>query len=65
MPCNFYLSEEDNIILNGLVDWIEYLDDDTLHLIDFKTGKHEEKEAFEQLFGAPVKAPLMQPTPTA
>jgi cell division protease FtsH len=24
-----------------------------------------EKEAFEQLFGAPVKAPLMQPTPTA
>lgn len=49
MPCNFYLSEEDNIILNGLVDWIEYLDDDTLHLIDFKTGKHEEKETSLQL----------------
>ena len=49
MPCNFYLSEEDNIILNGLIDWIEYLDDDTLHLIDFKTGKHEEKESSLQL----------------
>lgn len=49
MPCNFYLSEKDNIILNGLVDWIEYLSDDTLHLIDFKTGKHEEKESSLQL----------------
>lgn len=49
MPCNFYLSEDDNIILNGLVDWIEYLPDDTLHLIDFKTGKHEEKETSLQL----------------
>lgn len=49
MPCNFYLSEEDNIILNGLIDWIEYLPDDTLHVIDFKTGKHEEKESSLQL----------------
>lgn len=49
MPCNFYLSEDDNIILNGLVDWIEYLPDDTLHLIDFKTGKNEEKESSLQL----------------
>ena len=49
MPCNFYLSEDDNIILNGLIDWIEYLPDDTLHLIDFKTGKHEEKESSLQL----------------
>lgn len=49
MPCNFYLSEEDNIILNGLIDWIEYLPDDTLHLIDFKTGKHEEKDSSLQL----------------
>jgi RecB family exonuclease len=49
MPCHFYLSEEDNIILNGLVDWIEYLPDDTLHMIDFKTGKHEEKESSLQL----------------
>ncbi len=49
MPCNFYLSEEDNIILNGLIDWIEYLPDDTLHLIDFKTGKKEEHESSLQL----------------
>lgn len=49
MPCNFYLSEENNIILNGLIDWIEYLPDDTLHMIDFKTGKHEEKESSFQL----------------
>ncbi len=49
MPCNFYLSEEDNIILNGLVDWIEYLPDDTLHVIDFKTGKNEESESSMQL----------------
>jgi RecB family exonuclease len=49
MNPNFYLSEDDNVILNGLVDWIEYLPDDTLHLIDFKTGKHEEKEQSLQL----------------
>lgn len=49
MPCNFYLSEDDNIILNGLIDWIEYLEDDTLHMVDFKTGKHEEKESSLQL----------------
>jgi RecB family exonuclease len=49
MNPNFYISEDDNIILNGLVDWIEYLPDDTLHLIDFKTGKHEEKEQSLQL----------------
>jgi hypothetical protein len=49
MPCNFYLSEEDNIILNGLVDWIEYLPDDTLHVIDFKTGKNEENGTSLQL----------------
>lgn len=49
MPCNFYLSEDDNVILNGLVDWIEYLPDDTLHIIDFKTGKNEEKESSLQL----------------
>ncbi|MDO8603920.1 MAG: PD-(D/E)XK nuclease family protein [bacterium] len=50
MPCNFYLSEEHNIILNGLVDWIEYLPEtDSLHLVDFKTGKVEEKESSLQL----------------
>lgn len=49
MNPNYYLSEEDNIILNGQVDWIEYLDDDTLHIIDFKTGRHEEKDGSLQL----------------
>lgn len=43
MNPNFYLSEDENIILNGLVDWIEYLPEtDSLHIIDFKTGKKEE-----------------------
>lgn len=49
MNPNYYLSKEDNIILNGQVDWIEYLDDDTLHIIDFKTGKNEESEESLQL----------------
>lgn len=50
MPCNFYISEDHNIILNGLVDWIEYLPEtDSLHIVDFKTGKHEEKEGSLQL----------------
>lgn len=49
MNPNFFLSDEENIILNGLVDWIEYLPDDTLHIIDFKTGKNEEQEASLQL----------------
>lgn len=50
MPCNFYISEDHNIILNGLVDWIEYLPEtDSLHIVDFKTGKHEEKDGSLQL----------------
>ncbi len=39
----FWLSEEDNIILCGKVDWLEYLPDtDSVHIIDFKTGKRRE-----------------------
>lgn len=50
MPPNFYLSEEDNIILCGLIDWIEYVDaDDSIRVIDFKTGKYEESEGSLQL----------------
>lgn len=38
-----WLSEEENIILCGKVDWLEYLKDtDSVHIIDFKTGKNEE-----------------------
>ncbi len=50
MNPNFYLSEDDNLILNGLIDWIEYLPKtDSLHIIDFKTGKNEENEKSLQL----------------
>jgi len=50
MNPNFFISEEDNIILNGLIDWIEYLpESDSLHIVDFKTGKKEENESSLQL----------------
>ncbi len=50
MPPNFFLSEEDNIILNGKIDWLEYIpEDDSVRVIDFKTGKNEEKEGSLQL----------------
>ena len=46
----YYLSEEENIILCGKIDWLEYLpDDDSLHIIDFKTGRNDEKENSLQL----------------
>lgn len=47
---NYYLSEEENIILCGKVDWLEYLEKtNSLHIIDFKTGKNEEAEDSLQL----------------
>lgn len=50
MNPNFFISDEHNIILNGLVDWIEYLPDtDSLHIVDFKTGKREESDSSLQL----------------
>lgn len=50
MPPNFYLSEKENIILCGLIDWLEYVEaDDSIRVIDFKTGKHEEDEDSLQL----------------
>jgi len=50
MPPNFFLSEEENIILNGKIDWMEYIpEDDSIRVIDFKTGKNEEKEGSLQL----------------
>jgi len=40
---NFYLDEKENIILCGVVDWLEYVEaDDSIRIIDFKTGKSEE-----------------------
>ncbi|MFZ5535788.1 MAG: RecB family exonuclease [Patescibacteria group bacterium] len=39
----YWLSEEDNIILCGKVDWLEYREDtDSVRIIDFKTGKFDE-----------------------
>src|SRR3989344_5927685 len=50
MPPNFYLSEDDNIILCGLIDWLEYVEaDDSIRVIDFKTGKHDASEDSLQL----------------
>lgn len=47
---NYFLSEEDNIILCGKIDWLEYLEDsDSVHIIDFKTGKGEESDDSLQL----------------
>ena len=47
---NFFLSEEDNIILCGKIDWLEYVEaDDSLRVIDFKTGKNEEERDSLQL----------------
>lgn len=45
----FWLSEEDNIILCGKIDWLEYLNDDSVHIIDFKTGKNDEDSESLQL----------------
>jgi len=57
MPPNFYLSEKDNIILSGKIDWLEYVpEDDSVRVIDFKTGKNDEKEGSLQL---PIYALLL------
>ncbi|MCX6705241.1 MAG: PD-(D/E)XK nuclease family protein [Candidatus Woesebacteria bacterium] len=47
---NYWLSEEDSIILCGKIDWLEYKKNlDSVHIIDFKTGKNEEPEDSLQL----------------
>jgi CRISPR/Cas system-associated exonuclease Cas4 (RecB family) len=47
---NYYLSEDANIILCGKIDWLEYIPEkDAVNIIDFKTGKNEEKEESLQL----------------
>lgn len=46
----FWLSETDNIILCGKLDWLEYLPEtDSVHIIDFKTSKSEESSDSLQL----------------
>jgi ATP-dependent helicase/DNAse subunit B len=50
MPPNFLLSEKENIILCGLIDWLEYVEaDGTVKILDFKTGKNDEGEDSLQL----------------
>lgn len=47
---NYYISTEDNLILCGSIDWIEYLEEtDKLRIIDFKTGRNDEKDDSLQL----------------
>lgn len=46
----YWLSDEDNIILCGKIDWLEYIpDSDSIHIVDFKTGKNEEPSDSLQL----------------
>lgn len=46
----FWLSEEDNIILCGKIDWLEYLPEtDSVNIVDFKTSKKEEDSNSLQL----------------
>lgn len=55
---NIYLSEYENIILCGNIDWIEYDEKNkNLKVIDFKTGKNEEREDSIQL---PIYKLLLQ-----
>lgn len=47
---HYWLSPEENIILCGKIDWLEYFpDDDTVGIVDFKTGKNREEDASLQL----------------
>jgi CRISPR/Cas system-associated exonuclease Cas4 (RecB family) len=50
LPPRFLFSKKHNIFLSGKIDWIEYLpEDDSMHIIDFKTGKNEEDDESLQL----------------
>lgn len=47
---NYWLSQSDNIVLCGKIDWLEYLpESDCVHIIDFKTGKRVEDPESMQL----------------
>ncbi|KKS77676.1 MAG: hypothetical protein UV74_C0013G0137 [Candidatus Woesebacteria bacterium GW2011_GWB1_43_14] len=46
----YWISEDENIILCGKIDWLEYLPiTDSVHIVDFKTGREEEDEDSLQL----------------
>lgn len=47
---NYYLSTDENLILCGSIDWIEYLEsEDKIRIIDFKTGRNDEDDDSFQL----------------
>jgi len=47
---HYWISDDDNIILCGKIDWLEYLkESESVHIIDFKSGKGDEKEDSWQL----------------
>ncbi|RJR30211.1 PD-(D/E)XK nuclease family protein [Candidatus Microgenomates bacterium] len=47
---HYWLSDEDNIILCGKIDWLEYFSEtDSVGILDFKTGKVAEKNDSLQL----------------
>ncbi len=46
----YWFDEKENIILCGKIDWLEYLKgDNSIHIIDFKTGRNEEDDDSLQL----------------
>lgn len=46
----YWLSDPENIILCGKIDWLEYLPEtNSVHLIDFKTSKKQEADGSLQL----------------
>jgi hypothetical protein len=47
---HFWLSEDENIILCGKIDWLVYTPEtDSVQIIDFKTSKKQERESSLQL----------------
>jgi ATP-dependent helicase/DNAse subunit B len=47
---NYWLSEKDNIVLCGKIDWLTYDEStDSVKIIDFKTGKKDEADGSLQL----------------
>jgi ATP-dependent helicase/DNAse subunit B len=47
---SYDLSPEDHLVLCGNIDWLEYLpESDSVRIIDFKTGRQEEKPGSLQL----------------
>ena len=63
---HIWLSEDENIILCGKIDWLEYLPEiDSVHIIDFKTGRNREDSASLQLPIYCVLVSRCQPRPIA